>query len=874
MSKMATLSYINTTKEEVLNSGYSDIEGYHDSDGTVIKTAEEIQTDIQAGNDPSADIVERTSSSRKKKRSSRSSSKSSSNTSTSTTQNITTNTTQQSNQSTQKTQKTQQQSIDQSKVKNNLLNNILINQNQQQSKLNTTKTTTSKKNDTQNNSKSNNAIVLDVQPASKVFGEQTGYQKFRSSLSKSQMDAKTNNASFLTMFKGVGAMGLSAGISFVDTVFVKSALFVKDVVTHPIQTGKNLAGGIKTIVTDANARNQIRENIRITAQEDPGKVIGTSAGFIYGPKVISATTNKVATVIKNLKVKAISAINKGSKIPAEEVFSTDVLTKQTKFPMSTGTKSALKQFNKVDDSGNIVVQTSAPSKLQGTTAGAGRKGAVGLEDAGIYVTPKGEGSPAFLRLSSADDAVRITIDPTKQLREALKQPTVTEFTVSKVAKIPSSVTSKAGFKAVEGFFKSQTSAKAFITKRSQIGQGEIARQSFVATENFKLPVQSMSVTRNGKLISLSQGQKVKVGDIIREAGTSELEAVIPTTSKLVSQNTGLAGFKDYTMIDGVAVPIRKVSVVADTVKQTSNAVSQATGATSKIVSVAKVQQGTSALSSQLDKVSYVSPTNSLLSAGSAISKLSSSSNNNKLNRLDTTQSTIETSQISSSPGGSSIVDTSKTSYPRIDGVDYTGSYKVKRSSKGSSGKSSSKSSSPVSEDISYPNTSSPSSPVSSSPGGSNSYSNSKRSSPTSTSSSSSSQSDQYNYINSNPSNPFSSMSNLAKKQQGYNVLVRQSGVWNKINIKALTKASAIKQGALKVGTSAAASFKIMKSNSYVRSNSNVMTDLSDFNKSSKEENVWVEKLGRRIKSTGELKEITYKGIATNKFKSVFNKKKR
>jgi len=105
------------------------------------------------------------------------------------------------------------------------------------------------------------------------------------------------------------------------------------------------------------------------------------------------------------------------------------------------------------------------------------------------------------------------------------------------------------------------------------------------------------------------------------------------------------------------------------------------------------------------------------------------------------------------------------------------------------------------------------------------------------------------------------------KTGAYNVLVRRKGVFRKINIKPLTKTSAINLGTYKVGATAAATFKLQK----VFGKATTQQRKGNIQDFYRKQGLFIEKRGKRIKSSsiGELQEITFKGIRASK-----NKKKR
>ena len=110
-------------------------------------------------------------------------------------------------------------------------------------------------------------------------------------------------------------------------------------------------------------------------------------------------------------------------------------------------------------------------------------------------------------------------------------------------------------------------------------------------------------------------------------------------------------------------------------------------------------------------------------------------------------------------------------------------------------------------------------------------------------------------------------------QKGFNVFVRRGGEFRKVSPFALTEQSALAFGQRRVGTTAAASFKIEEA-SVGGTDLKIRPDLSDFYKSTKEKGVFVEKKERRIKSAGELSEITFKGIKASQEAKKFRIKRK
>lgn len=106
------------------------------------------------------------------------------------------------------------------------------------------------------------------------------------------------------------------------------------------------------------------------------------------------------------------------------------------------------------------------------------------------------------------------------------------------------------------------------------------------------------------------------------------------------------------------------------------------------------------------------------------------------------------------------------------------------------------------------------------------------------------------------SNVFSSFS------RGFDVFVRRGGKFFKVSRDSLPKEDAFNLGAFTVGNTAAATFELRESNRPAKGKFHKRIFVSDFENKSKSDRFlrFVEKPGRRIKSAGELFQITYKGI--------------
>lgn len=100
-----------------------------------------------------------------------------------------------------------------------------------------------------------------------------------------------------------------------------------------------------------------------------------------------------------------------------------------------------------------------------------------------------------------------------------------------------------------------------------------------------------------------------------------------------------------------------------------------------------------------------------------------------------------------------------------------------------------------------------------------------------------------------------------KKKSSFGILVRRQGEFSQIGVSQSLK-GAFAKGASKVGSSAAASFKIVDLRTGKAVNAPSIG--KDFYQSKREAGVFIERRERRIKSRGELQDITFKGIASKR----------
>jgi hypothetical protein len=107
------------------------------------------------------------------------------------------------------------------------------------------------------------------------------------------------------------------------------------------------------------------------------------------------------------------------------------------------------------------------------------------------------------------------------------------------------------------------------------------------------------------------------------------------------------------------------------------------------------------------------------------------------------------------------------------------------------------------------------------------------------------------------------------KGNGFDVFMRKGGKWFKANTGALIREEAYNFGLFKASNTARASFKLVASNEKVSSNFIGLggSPLNFYKKG----DVYIQNRNKRISTQGEKEEITFKGLAKLKNKSIFGK---
>lgn len=283
-----------------------------------------------------------------------------------------------------------------------------------------------------------------------------------------------------------GGMGIVGGIAGLTYPF-----------RHPIKTGK----GIYTTIKNPSTILEEGSKIGYIIEEDPAYALTYGSTIFLGPKALKGTLKGGSNLIKSTGAKYV---------PPEKVFDIKVLKGKKTFPTTSSPLESIRRFKKAKEGKYLVGQHSTPIRWSKKTI---TKGGIRGEK-GLYITPRGEGSPFFLRIPEKSIEYKFTINPLKALRDIKSNPSVIRIKYNDIRRLPSNIRNSQGFKEVNNYLsKNRNRGVAYITKGSEKGR------------------------------------------------TPEIEAVIPEGTNLKS-TSGIRGYKYYTKYNGKVVPIRDYKILS------------------------------------------------------------------------------------------------------------------------------------------------------------------------------------------------------------------------------------------------------------------------------------------------------------------------
>jgi hypothetical protein len=224
---------------------------------------------------------------------------------------------------------------------------------------------------------------------------------------------------------------------------------------NPVNTAKLIQGFNTGEITASSIFSSASERAGVLgmgAQSGDVKSAGTIAGSIFGAVNAPTITSVLAKGVKGVGTAAteISYIGK-PKLPARKYIDESVFSGTT-FPTAKSTKATEKEFL---DSKTAI--TFSPAGFKSTTIGESSKSKLGLEDPGVFVSPIGRGNPYFTRAFQNEKST-YTLNPAKGVAsdlqtifDAFKKPSVTQFKITGVARLPQKVLDVPGFDAVRKY---------------------------------------------------------------------------------------------------------------------------------------------------------------------------------------------------------------------------------------------------------------------------------------------------------------------------------------------------------------------------------------------------------------------------------------
>jgi hypothetical protein len=293
---------------------------------------------------------------------------------------------------------------------------------------------------------------------------------------------------------------------------------------------------------------------------EPYSATGQLSGRLFSAYAMGYTGKQIGSAFKTAKYEIF-----GKEIPAEAIFDKKVLSGKAQFPTVKTSKEVVTAFKKTKSQQIFpelkgkqvgISTTQYPFKIK-TVKTKAQLGQPLTEDPGQFFSALGRGSPKFTGITKSQK-IKFSINPFG----SSGKPAGYVAGFERVAYLPKFITRKPGFTAVEKYTTSKAgTGTAFITKRGQIGKGEIKPQSYylggkklfekgtTEIEVVKAPTTKYSFV--GKKIYYTRylGQIVPLRVVIpkRTAGQSLLDSLITIPGKKISDASSSFDkyFSDY-----------------------------------------------------------------------------------------------------------------------------------------------------------------------------------------------------------------------------------------------------------------------------------------------------------------------------------------
>jgi hypothetical protein len=284
---------------------------------------------------------------------------------------------------------------------------------------------------------------------------------------------------------------------------------------------------------------------------------------LYGALAVIPQASDTAKIIKDLYQKTGARF-----VSPNKVFSKEVIKGGKTFPTTSGADKTLQRFGKTKTSKGKLIGTHATETSFGkeTTAKSGWKGRHGVEDTGLYITPKGEGSPYFLNIDKIDDTQvsKLSFNP---LKDITKSPSQIDIKFGNIQRIPNNIRTQAikiyktqgktqAYKFINNWYKT-AKGEAYIPLRSELGEtseiqavikeGTPLKLDLADDTNFisKLKGYDKYTIYKGQVIPLRDFSTAGQKTVGSKGGTKALETIQNIFKKYPSYSSYMKGTGSY-----------------------------------------------------------------------------------------------------------------------------------------------------------------------------------------------------------------------------------------------------------------------------------------------------------------------------------------
>lgn len=222
-----------------------------------------------------------------------------------------------------------------------------------------------------------------------------------------------------------------------------------------------------------------------------------------------------------------------TKVPAEQIFSKQVLQEGKKFPFSSSAEKTLASFEKTrTPEGKIIgVHTTGETFTEGVV-NPSKQISSRYGDLALYFTPYGEGSPSFLKVGNQYNYGKgISLNPFENFN---RKPQVIVMAGQGVERLPTSIIKTPGYSSINAYEQSQAyKGVFFVSGRSEKGLAGI--NQYVGGKRVLTTTELEGVLAKGTLFGKDVGS--------------------PTWLQRFK------GYSQYTTYEGVNIPIKNFETI-------------------------------------------------------------------------------------------------------------------------------------------------------------------------------------------------------------------------------------------------------------------------------------------------------------------------